>query len=124
MSKKKHITILSILLLVTGIISFFVAIGFLVGFPIIGKLIGEFVEDSIANTILTYVGAGVGSLLLVISIPAIVAGIGLIYHRSWARILALIVCFTKLFSFPFGTILGIYGIWVLMHDESIEIFKN
>ena len=124
MSKKKHITILSILLLVTGIISFFVAIGFLVGFPIIGKLIGEFVENPIANTVLTYVGAGVGSLLLVISIPVIVAGIGLIYHRSWARILALIVCFTKLFSFPFGTILGIYGIWVLMHDESIEILKN
>ena len=91
MSKKKHITILSILLLDSGIISFFVAIGFLVGFPIIGKFVG----DSIANTVLTYVGAGVGSLLLVISIPAIVAGIGLIYHRSWARILALIVCFTN-----------------------------
>ena len=120
MSKKKHITILSILFLVSGIISCFVAIGFLVGFPVLGSFIG----DPIANSVLTYAGAGLGTLILVISIPSIIAGIGLIYHRPWARILGLIMCFVKLFSIPFGTILGIYGIWVLMNDESIEIFKN
>ena len=120
MSKKKHITILSILFLVTGIISCFIAIGFLVGLPVLVSFIG----DPTANSVLTYAGAGIGTLLFVISIPSIIAGIGLIYHRSWARILGLIMCFVKLFSIPFGTILGIYGIWVLMNDESIEILKN
>ena len=68
MSKKKHITILSILFLVSGIISCFVAIGFLVGFPVLGSFIG----DPIANSVLTYAAAGIGTLILVISIPSII----------------------------------------------------
>ena len=62
----------------------------------------------------------VGSILLTVSIPAIIAGVGLVYRKSWSRILALIICVIKLFNIPFGTALGAYGIWVLMQDETIQ----
>ena len=74
--------------------------------------------------VLSSIGNIIGTILIVISIPAIIAGIGLIYRKSWSRILALIICVIKLFNLPFGTALGIYGIWVLMQDETIELLKK
>jgi hypothetical protein len=38
--------------------------------------------------------------------------------------LALVICVIKLFNIPFGTALGIYGIWVLMNDESIALLSK
>lgn len=44
----------------------------------------------------------------------IVTAWGLFEHRPWARILALVLGFLALLSFPFGTALGIYTLWVLL----------
>lgn len=55
-------------------------------------------------------------LIIFFSIPSIIAGIGLLYKQQWALILALILGCFKLFSFPIGTALGIYTIWVYAED--------
>ena len=120
MDNNKHLTILSILFVTFDSILLLVSIGFFIGFPLLGKFIG----DATANMALSYIGVGVGSVLLVISIPAIIAGVGLVYRKAWSRILALIICVIKLFNLPFGTALGVYGIWVLMQDETIELLKK
>ena len=120
MNKSKHLTILSILILTFDSLLFLVGIGFLIGFSFIEELI----NNDTASMVLSYVGTGVGTLLLVISIPGIIASLGLMYRKSWSRILGLIVCGIKLFNLPFGTALGIYGIWVLMQDESISILSE
>ena len=73
--------------------------------------ITSIIEDSIAN------------ILIFLSIPNIIGGIGLYKRKRWGRILALILCFLSLLSIPFGTALGIYGIWVLLNDESKGIFN-
>jgi len=57
------------------------------------------------------------------SIPGIVGGIGLLKRKYWARILILVLCFLSLLSIPFGTALGIYGIWILLKSETVEIFN-
>jgi len=49
-------------------------------------------------------------IIIFFSIPAIIAGIGLLYKQSWALVLALILGCFKLFSFPIGTALGVYTI--------------
>lgn len=51
----------------------------------------------------------VGSLALL----ALVSGIGLLHHAGWARVSTMVLAVINLFSFPFGTAFGIYGIWVL-----------
>ena len=119
MDNNKHLTILSILLITFDVIIFFLGVGFIKGF----SFIGQFIQDTTINFIISSVGTFVGSLLIFLSIPAIVAGVGLIYRKSWSRILALVICALKLLNVPFGTALGAYGIWVLMQDETIELFK-
>lgn len=56
----------------------------------------------------------IGWLLLIRGAIGVAAGIGLLQRAPWARIWALIMGFLSLISFPFGTALGIYTIWVLL----------
>ncbi|MBX2962371.1 MAG: hypothetical protein KF687_07660 [Cyclobacteriaceae bacterium] len=51
-------------------------------------------------------------LILLFAVPSIVGGIALLQQRSWALTLLLIMGCFKLFSFPIGTALGVYTIWV------------
>ncbi len=44
-------------------------------------------------------------------------------HRSNGRTLALGLAVLNLFVLPFGTALGIYAFWVLLHNESRALFE-
>jgi hypothetical protein len=52
------------------------------------------------------------ALILIFAIPSIIGGIAILNEKSWALTLLLVIGCFKLFSFPFGTALGIYTIWV------------
>jgi hypothetical protein len=56
-------------------------------------------------------------IISLFSIPSIIGGIGLINNKSWAMILVLILGCFKLFSFPIGTAIGIYTIWVYSENN-------
>lgn len=56
--------------------------------------------------------------LVIFAAGGICIGIGLMQHRPWARIAAIILGVLSLFHPPLGTALGIYTLWVLLADES------
>ena len=58
-----------------------------------------------------------GSIILEF-LPSIIGGFGLLYEKSWARIIVLIASIIHLLAFPLGTALGIYGLWVLLSSEN------
>ena len=95
-------------------------IGIVVG-AIVGGA-GAISGDRDAIFITGAVGIGVASFLIVISLPGIIAGIGLLKFRPWARILAIILGAMHLLSVPFGTALGIYALVVLLNDETAADF--
>jgi hypothetical protein len=66
---------------------------------------------------------GLMLLVLALTIPYIVAGIGLTRLKPWARPTAMIVFTCGLVSFPFGTALGIYGLSLLSSEEADEVFS-
>ena len=49
-------------------------------------------------------------LALILSLPCLIAGLGLLGFRSWARILTIILSVIALFHVPVGTALGFYGL--------------
>ena len=117
-SMDKHITLLGALFIAFHII------GLLFGFGLMAMLsaVGVITGDPAISTVFTSIGLGFGGFLVVLSIPGIVAGVWLLMRRPWARILALIVGAFNLVNVPFGTALGIYSFWVLLHDETERIF--
>lgn len=78
-----------------------------------------------AMGVMFFVSLMVGGFMLLMVVPGILAGWGLLKRKSWARVLALIIGILNIMSFPFGTAVGVYTIWVLLiHEESQSYFSN
>jgi len=60
----------------------------------------------------------IGGILMVKGVLGIIAGWGLLDRQSWARILAIVLGVISLLSFPFGTAIGVYTLWVLLPGAS------
>jgi hypothetical protein len=73
------------------------------------ETIGRFV----APLVLSIIG---GSLFLVAA-GGMLVGWGLLKHKPWARVAAIVLGIVSLLHPPFGTALGIYTLWVLLSDQ-------
>lgn len=62
------------------------------------------------------------TFLVVLSLPGLIIGIGLIRRRPWARIAGIVLCILGLMAMPFGTIVGVYGLWVLFSKDTERLF--
>ncbi|MEP0987039.1 hypothetical protein [Ekhidna sp.] len=56
-------------------------------------------------------------LLIFSALPSIVGGIGLLQKKSWGVVIALIAGCVSIFSFPFGTAVGVYSIYVFVENN-------
>lgn len=56
--------------------------------------------------------------IILFSFPGLIAGYGLLKHRPWSRVLAIVMGIFNMLSFPFGTAIGIYAIVVLFSDQA------
>ena len=63
-------------------------------------------------------------ILIAVSVPGIVGGVGLLRSKSWARYVILVLSILDLLNIPIGTALGIYGIWVLVNDETVRLLDS
>lgn len=118
---EKHVGVIGVLWIVLG------SMGFLGGFMLWGLLFGvSFIPDlsTEAPIILRTAAMGIGLLMWVFSIPKIIAGIGLLKRREWARVLTLILSFLSILNFPLGTALAVYSFVILIKDETIGIFTQ
>lgn len=75
-----------------------------------------------ALTVLSVIAVVVAAIILVLSIPGIVAGYGLLRYQNWARILTMVLAVVDLFNIPVGTAVGIYSLWVLTQSETERLF--
>jgi hypothetical protein len=67
----------------------------------------------------------VATLLLGGGVLGVIAGWGLLERQAWARTLTIVLaCFALLLFMPFGTLLGIYTLWVLLPARSEEEYRQ
>jgi hypothetical protein len=85
-----------------------------------GLISGE--QDAILATGIT--AAGVGGFLILSGAVNLIAGIGLLKFKSWARVLASILAILNLLAFPIGTALGIYTLWAMLSKETEPLFRS
>ncbi len=116
---KKHITILGALYIAFGCLQILIALIFFT--LVVGGGVLSCDEEAIAIT--SALGSTIAFFLILLAAPGIIGGIGLLKGRRWSRILVLILGCLNLFSIPLGTALGVYTIWVVMDDETVELFR-
>jgi hypothetical protein len=121
-----HIRAVAVLQIVYGSLGMLLA--FLVGalFGGIATLVGfnaPPAESVVAVPILAAIGAVGASIISALSLPRLIAGIGLLYFKQWARIVTIVVSVLGLPDFPVGTTLGAYSLWVLVNREGAALFE-
>lgn len=120
----QHVKILGILHIVLGGLG---VVGAMIALMVFGGISALVAADHSADslTAIPILGAIAGIvfiIILVISLPGLIIGIGLLQFRPWARVGGIILSAFDLLAFPFHTILGIYGLWVLLNRETEQMF--
>ncbi len=117
---EKHINIVATIQI--GFSIFGVVIAALIYFVL--NIAGNLSGDQEANFILNIIANSLTVFFIVLSLPGILGGIGLLKRKEWARILVLIVSVLQLFNFPLGTAVGAYSIWALVQPEVVAEFNK
>ena len=119
---EQHFKIVAILQIVMGVLS--ISIGLLVLGIIAGA--GAFASamsgNHLAMLVTGTVGVAIAGILMLLSLPSIIAGIGLMKRQEWARILTIVLSIFHLFHIPFGTAVGVYSLWALFQPDAKAYF--
>lgn len=59
-----------------------------------------------------------GLLLAAVGSPSMLAGVLLIRRSAWSRAMVIILSVIDLFSFPVGTALGVFSLWILLKERA------
>jgi hypothetical protein len=62
---------------------------------------------------------GLSAAFLMLAAAGICIGWGLLQREPWARIAAIVLGILSLMHPPFGTLLGIYTLWVLLSKDAV-----
>lgn len=120
-----HVKALGILHIVFGCLGILLGLLALVFFGGLATLVGlkEGSPDAfVGMSVLGLIGVAGFLVLLLLSLPGLIAGLGLMAFKPWARILTIVLSAIELLNVPFGTALGLYGFWVLLHPETEVLF--
>src|SRR5688572_21748753 len=120
-----HVKVLAWLYIVFGVLGSLFGLGLMALLSVIGVAGAASDPDAwMALPILGFTGAALGVFMLILSLPGIIAGFGLLKFRPWARILTIVLSALNLMNIPLGTIVGVYGLWVMLSDEGSRLFTK
>lgn len=123
---QQHVKILGVLYIVLGTMGVLAALICLMIFGGVAGILGIVAQEEpdarIAVPIVGAFAVGLFLFLLVLSVPGIIAGVGLLNLRPWARIVTVILSALNLMNIPIGTLVGAYGLWVMLAQETEKLF--
>jgi hypothetical protein len=119
---RPHLTLLAILHLVWGSIGLLLGVSTLM-LTIGAVAIGLTSNVDAASAIATAIVFGIFALaLLAGGLANAWAGAAIRRHQPAGRLVTLGLAVPNLFVLPFGTALGVYAFWVLLHEETRAAF--
>jgi len=118
---KKHVSVVGFIQIgfsvlgLMGAVAIFVALTFARGFT---------ENDDVAQTVLRFLSISLPLLVGTMSSLGLVGGIGLLVYKPWARYIVMVVSALGCLNIPFGTLKGVYSLWVLVQDDTIKLFTK
>jgi hypothetical protein len=116
---RKHVTVVGSIQIgfsvlgLMGAMAIFVTLTFARGFT---------ENDDAGQMVLGFLSISLPLLIGFMSTLGLVGGIGILAYKQWARYLVIVVSAIGCVNIPFGTVKGVYAIWVLIQDETIKLF--
>lgn len=119
-----HVKVLAVLFLICGV--FYAAGAFFL--PLVLTFVASIVGSSgdpdaaMATGILGLTGVTLSVMFVVLAIPHLLVGWGMLKFKPWARIGGIVLGALGLLSFPIGTLIGIYALVILFRKETEALF--
>ena len=115
---EQHFKIVAILQIVFGVLGISLGVLFFVVLAGAGAMSADRDAMIVTGTCATIIAA----TMLVLSLPSLAAGWGLLKRKEWARILTIVLSALHLLNVPIGTAIGAYSIWALLTPEAKTYF--
>jgi hypothetical protein len=122
-----HVKVLAVLYLVFSALGILLALMFFLAIGVVTGIVGAAADPSAASIAIPIIrlgGAALACFFLALSVPGVVVGIGLLKLQPWARVLGIVVSALTLLHIPVGTVLGVYGLWVLFSHDTERLFAT
>ena len=122
-----HVKVLGVLYLAVSAFFLLVALFLLLAMGGAAGIVGATADPddaAIAIPVLGIAGSALAAFLCFFSLPGLATGYGLLQQKPWARILGIVLSALSLINIPFGTIVGIYGLWVLLNKDTERLFDG
>jgi hypothetical protein len=116
-----HVSILGWLYIASNTIFLLLA---LIAFGLLPFLTNAVSEKPDIAAVISIFGTVFGILMVILAIPGLMAGYGLLKHKTWARLMGLVLGMLQLVNFPVGTFIGIYTLLVLLPSASEDYFAQ
>ena len=121
-----HVKVLAVLYIALSALGLLFAVVIVIGVGGAAGIVGTAADAgdaAIAIPIMGMAGTIAVAFLLVTCLPGLITGLGLLSFKPWARILAIVLSAINLINIPIGTILGAYGLWVLLSKDTERLFS-
>ena len=121
-----HVKVLGVLQIALGIMTLMgaavLSVVFGLGASAVTAAANTDPDAAVALPFIGITGLALVIFLIALALPGIIIGIGLLRPRPWARIAGIVLSILSLMMVPFGTIVGVYGLWVLFSKETERLF--
>lgn len=120
-----HVKVLAVLFIALSALGVLAALLMMMVFGVAAGSVGISGDPdaAVALPFIGLVGSGLVIFLLAVSLPGLIVGFGLLNLKPWARIAGIVLCAINLINIPLGTIMGAYGLWVLLNGETERLFN-
>lgn len=120
-----HVKILAALYIVYSLIGLIGSISLLLALTAVGTFLAALIGAAPGmQTLLQGLLGSLGALGILESAAGVATGVGLLQYRLWARSLAILLNVINLLHIPFGTLVGLYGLWVLISTEGERHYRQ
>ena len=122
-----HVKVVGALFIAVSAFGLLAALFIILSFGLSAGIVGiaaDPADAEIAQPVLAIIATVLTTVLLVVSIPGIIVGWGLLTFKPWARIAGIVLAALHLLYVPIGTALGIYELWVLFNSDTERLFNS
>jgi hypothetical protein len=122
-----HVKVLGVVYLAVGGLMLVLALFLVLTMGGVAGIVGASADPedaAIAIPVLGFAGMALAAFLGIFALPSLITGYGLINYRSWARVVGIVLSAISLINIPIGTVVGAYGLWVLLNSETERLFNT
>ncbi|HTG98936.1 MAG TPA: hypothetical protein VL882_01635 [Vicinamibacterales bacterium] len=122
-----HVKVLGVVYLAVGGCMLLAALFLFLTLGGVAGIVGATAEPqdaAIAIPVLGFAGTALAAFFTLFSLPSLITGYGLLNYKPWARVVGIVLSAISLINIPIGTVVGAYGLWVLLNQETERLFNN